>query len=231
MSVGNRIYLRRNMPPKEIVDGFKQLPASNVADCMGRSCAMDSSIHLMSSSKEFMYGVAITVKARAGDNLFIHQAIEMAGEGDVMVVSTGFGNPNSILGEIIILKVRFKKLAGMVIDAPIRDIDAISKLDFPVYATGFTPGGPYKDGPGEINVPISCGNIAVNPGDIILGDQDGVIVIPRTDAKAILEASIPFSAKDAEKVSKASNGIWDNSWIMKKLNENKVEVIDDCYNT
>lgn len=229
MSIGNRIFLRRNLPPKKLVDSFRRLPAANVADCMGRSCAMNPSIQLMSSPKEYMCGVAITVKARAGDNLFIHQALEMAGKGDVIVVSTGFGSPNSLIGEIIIANAQFKKLAGIVMDAPIRDIDSISKSDFSVYSTGHTPGGPYKDGPGEINVPISCGGISVNPGDIILGDYDGVIVIPRINAETILKASIPFSVKDSEKLSKSSNGTWDHTWVMKKLTENKVEIIDDCY--
>lgn len=229
MAVGNRIFLKRNMPPQEVVQGFKTLPAANVADCMSRNCAMNSSIRLMSTPGEFMCGVVITVKARAGDNLFIHQALDMAKEGDVIVISTGYGSPNSLIGEVVISNARFKKLAGMVMDGPLRDIDAISQVDFPVYATGFTPGGPYKEGPGEINVPISCGGIAVNPGDIILGDHDGVVVIPRTDAESLLETCRSFSAKDAEKVLKAGNGTWDHSWVMKKLKETNVEFIDDVY--
>ena len=172
MSIGNRIFLRRNLPSKKLVDSFRRLPAANVADCMGRSCAMNPSIRLMSSPKEFMCGVAITVKARAGDNLFIHQALEMAEKGDVIVVSTGFGSPNSLIGEIIIANAQFKKLAGIVMDAPIRD---------------------------------------------------------RINAETILKASIPFSVKDSEKLSKSSNGTWDHTWVMKKLTENKVEIIDDCY--
>lgn len=229
MSVGSRIYLKRKLPPKEIVEGFRDLPAANVADCMSRLCAIHPSIKLVSSPIRNMCGVALTVKARAGDNLMIHQALEMAGEGDVIIVDTGMGEPNSLVGEIIMCNAMFRKIEGFVFDAPIRDIDAISKMPIAVYATGTTPGGPFKEGPGEINVPISCGNVSVNPGDIILGDADGVIVIPRQDAAAILEKAIPFSAADQEKMRKSINNTWDHSWVAKKLEQNKFEIIDDVY--
>lgn len=118
---------------------------------------------------------------------------------------------------------------GMVFDGPIRDMDNVSVMDWHIYATGFTPGGPYKTGPGEINVPISCGGIAVNPGDIILGDMDGVIVIPRQDAEAVLQASIPFAAKDAEKTEEAKHGRANRAWVGELIEKLKVEIIDDIY--
>jgi regulator of RNase E activity RraA len=229
MSVGNRIYLKRQLPPKEIVEAFRELPAANVADCMSRLCAIHHSIYLVSSPKRNMCGVALTVRARAGDNLMIHQALEMGGEGDVIIVETGFGEPNSLVGEVMINNAIFKKIEGFVFDAPIRDKDSISQMELPIYATGFTPGGPYKEGPGEINVPISCGNRTVFPGDIILGDPDGVIIIPKGDAKAILELALPFSQADHSKMLKASNGTWDHTWVAKALEKNKVEIIDDYY--
>ena len=229
MSVGNRIYLKRQLPSKELVEAFCELAAANVADCMNRLCAMHHSIQLVSSPKKNMCGVALTVRARAGDNLMIHRALDMAEEGDIIVVETGFGEPNSLVGEIMVNNAIFRKMAGFVFDAPIRDKDTISKMDFPIYATGFTPGGPFKEGPGEINVPISCGNMTVLPGDIILGDADGVIVIPRCDAKSILEAAIILAQADQEKVLKAANGTWDRSWVAKQLEKNKVEIIDDYY--
>ena len=229
MSVGNRIFLKRQLPPKEIVEGFRGLSAANVADCMNRLCAMNSTIRLMSSPRRNLCGAALTIKARAGDNLMIHKALEMAGEGDVIVVETGFGEPNSLAGEVIVRYAAFKKIGGIVFDAPIRDIDAISKMEIPVYATGFTPGGPFKEGPGEINVPISCGNITVFPGDIILGDADGVIVIPKSDGKSILEKAIAFSNNDLEKTQRAANGTLERTWVEKQLKEKQVEIIDDYY--
>lgn len=181
MSVGKRIYLKRRMPDPELVKAFETIPASNVADVMGRNCAMNPRIHLVSSpKKQMMSGVAYTVKARGGDNLALHAALNLAGEGDVIVVSNEEDSTRSLIGEVMMSYLRYtKKIAGIVLDGPIRDIDEIGKWDFPVYCTGTTPGGPYKEGPGEINVPIACGGVSVMPGDIILADPDGVIVIPQ----------------------------------------------------
>ncbi|MBQ9418767.1 MAG: RraA family protein, partial [Synergistaceae bacterium] len=172
MSVGKRIYLKRNMPDPALVEEFKKIPASNTADVMGRSCAMIPRIHLVSSPKhQMMAGPAFTVKCRAGDNLALHAALKFCSEGDVIVVSNEEDSTRALMGEVMMAYLHLqKKIAGIILDGPIRDIDEIGKWDFPVYCTGTTPGGPYKEGPGEINVPISCGGISVNPGDIILAD-------------------------------------------------------------
>ncbi|NPV45069.1 MAG: RraA family protein [Firmicutes bacterium] len=231
MPVGKRIYLKREMPNPELIEQFKSIPASNVADVMGRSCAMNPRIRLMSNPKaKIAVGVALTVKARAGDNLMIHKALNIAQEGDFIVVANEGNTTRSIIGEIMMTYLyRVKKAAGIVLDGPIRDIDEISRLDFPVYATGTTPGGPYKDGPGEINVPISCGGISVNPGDIILADPDGVIVIPRRDAEVILREAKKFQSADESKLVATSNGTVDRSWVEKTLQDKGFEIIDDYY--
>ena len=227
MPAGNRIYLKRRLPPQDVIDAFREIPAANVADCMFRICAMQSGIRLMSAPQKAMCGPALTVHIRAGDNLFFHKALDMAQEGDIIVVSSGFGSVNSLIGEVIASNAMHKKLGGLVFDAPIRDIDAIGKLDFPVYATGTTPGGPFRTGPGgEINTVISCGNISVAPGDIILGDADGVIVIPRSDAQEILEKARAYMAKDQSTLEQARLGTWDRSWIDKSLGANGTEIID-----
>ena len=172
------------MPDPEVMEQFKTIPASNTCDVMGRNAAMNPRIHLVSSPKaQMMVGPALTVKARGGDNLALHAALNIAEAGDVVVVSNEEDNTRSLIGEIMMAYLRHdRKVAGIVIDGPIRDIDEIGQWDFPVYATGTTPGGPYKEGPGEVNVPVACGGISVNPGDIILGDPDGVIVIPHLGA-------------------------------------------------
>ena len=231
MSVGKRIYLKRNMPDAEVMIQFKNIPASNVGDVMNRSCAMNPRIHLMSSPKDQMaVGPALTVKVRAGDNLALHAALNIAAEGDFLIVSNEGDSSRAILGEIMMAYLKdTKKVAGIVIDGPIRDIDEIGKWDFPVYATGTTPGGPYKEGPGEINVPVSCGEIRVNPGDIILGDPDGVIVIPRKDAAEILEDAKKFQAADEGKLAASKNGTAKREWVDKSLAEKGFEIIDAVY--
>ena len=230
MSVGFRVFAKRNLPPKDIVEAYKELPAANVADCMNRLSALNSEIRLM--TKPFarsMVGPALTVKARPGDNLMLHQALNMIEEGDVVVVSNAGDRSQALMGEIMAAYGKFKKVAGFVFDGPIRDVDALRSLGVPVYATGSTPGGPFKEGPGEINVPIACCNIHVNPGDIILGDTDGVIVIPRQDAAALLEAARKFSANDKAKFEAALAGAADRSWVKKSLESKGCEFIDAVY--
>lgn len=231
MSVGTRIYLKREMPDHDIMMQFQNIPASNTADVMGRSCAMHPRIHLVSSPKaQMMVGPSYTVKARAGDNLALHAALNYCQEGDVLVVSNEGDNSRALMGEIMMAYLKCtKKVAGIVLDGPIRDIDEIGKWDFPVYCTGTTPGGPYKEGPGEVNVPIACGNISVNPGDIILGDPDGVIVIPRKDAEQVLKDAKAFQAADEAKLGAARNGTAKRAWVEKALQEKGFELIDDIY--
>lgn len=146
------------------------------------------------------------------------------------MVSNEGDNTRALIGEVMMAYLRYtKKVAGIIIDGPIRDIDEIGNWDFPVYATGTTPGGPYKEGPGEINVPISCGEISVNPGDIILADPDGIIVIPRKDAPQILEAAKKFQAADESKLEASKNGTANRAWVEKSLEAKGFEIIDDVY--
>lgn len=231
MSVGKRIYLKREMPDPALVEEFKTVPASNTADVMGRSCAMNPRIRLVSSPKaQMMAGPAFTVKCRAGDNLTLHAALNLCQEGDVIVVSNEEDTTRALMGEVMMAYLRYtKKIAGIILDCPIRDIDEIGKWDFPVYCTGTTPGGPYKEGPGEINVPISCGGISVNPGDIILADPDGIIVIPRKDAAVVLEDAKKFQAADEAKLEAAKNGTAKRGWVEKTLAEKGYEIVDDVY--
>ncbi len=231
MPVGKRIYLKRELPDPEIMMQFKTIPASNTADVMNRSCAMNPRIRLVSSPKDqMMVGPAYTVKCRAGDNLTLHAALNYCNEGDVLVVSNEEDNTRSLMGEVMMAYLRdTKKIAGIVLDGPIRDIDEIGKWDFPVYCTGTTPGGPYKEGPGEINVPISFGGVSINPGDIILADPDGVICIPRKDAAWVLEKAKAFQEADEKKLEAAKNGTANRAWVEKSLEEKGFEIIDDVY--
>ncbi|MCD8371549.1 MAG: RraA family protein [Clostridiales bacterium] len=231
MSVGKRIYLKREMPDHDVMMQFKNIPASNTADVMGRSCAMNPRIHLVSSPKDqMMVGPAFTVKCRAGDNLALHAALNFCNEGDVLVVSNEEDNTRALMGEVMMAYLYLcKKVAGIILDGPIRDIDEIGNWDFPVYATGTTPGGPYKEGPGEVNVPISCGGISVNPGDIILADPDGIICIPRKDAAVILKDAKKFQAADEGKLEKTRMGTINRNWVDKTLEAKEFEIIDDVY--
>ncbi|MEO1772296.1 RraA family protein [Candidatus Enterococcus ferrettii] len=230
MSIGNRVYLKRKLPAPELVERFSKLPAANVADCMSRTSALSPEIQLQSSPEKRMCGVALTVKARAGDNLMLHQALNMAQEGDVIILSNEGDRSRAIMGEIMYKYLAdFKKVAGIVIDGPIRDLDVLAHEKCPIYATGSTPGGPFKEGPGEVNVPISIGEIAVMPGDIVLGDRDGVIIISKNDAANLIEEAEANAANDSAKVQKASTGSADRSWVDRTLEAKNVEYMDEEY--
>lgn len=231
MAVGRRIYLKRELPDKKLIDELKKIPASNTGDVMGRNSAMNPRIKLVSSPKEqMMCGPALTVKCRAGDNLALHAALNICQGGDVLVVSNEEDNTRALMGEVMMAYLfEIKKVAGIILDGPIRDIDEIGNWDFPVYCTGTTPGGPYKEGPGEINVPISCGGISVNPGDIILADPDGVVVIPKNDAEKILEDAKEFKEKDEAKLVNTRKHNINRDWVDKLLEDKDFEIIDDIY--
>lgn len=124
-----------------------------------------------------LIGTALTVKTRNGDNLAIHAALKIARRGDVIVVDGGGDVSQALIGEIILTHAESIGVAGFVIDGAIRDVSAIRASDLPCYARGVTHKGPYKNGPGALNVPVSIGGLVVHPGDLIVGDDDGVVAL------------------------------------------------------
>ncbi|AEB06658.1 Dimethylmenaquinone methyltransferase [Coriobacterium glomerans PW2] len=230
MSVGNRVFKKICRPKPHFLAEFAQIPCANTADTMSRSCAVNPRIRLMSNpSISIVAGPALTVKTRAGDNLMIHAALEMIEPGDILVVGNEGDASRALMGEIMFTYARYMDVGAIVLDGPIRDVGAVRKMDFPIYATGSTPGGPYKEGPGEVNVPISCGNLAINPGDIMVCDPDGVIAIPFADAKNVLANARELSALDHSKVEAAAKGTAKRQWVGETLNSKNVEIIDARY--
>jgi 4-hydroxy-4-methyl-2-oxoglutarate aldolase len=174
-------------PPRidpTLLDRYRGLASSNLADAMGRFNFMDAGIR--SRSGLSMCGLAITVNARPADNLMIHKAMQLAQAGDVVVVNTCGNTTSAVFGELMCTTAAAAKLGGIVVDGAIRDVDGITKLGFPAFSRSVCAGGCDKDGPGEVNVPISCGGTVVMPGDIIVGDGDGVVVVPRDNAQEVL---------------------------------------------
>ena len=226
MAVGFRVFTNPDRVDAETIEAFRELPGSNVADCMGRMSGMHSEIRRVSKDGFKMAGSAVTVKVRPGDNLMLHKALDMAQEGDVIVVSNGGDRSHSLMGEIMVRHAEFRKLGGIVLDGPVRDIDTIRTLEIPIYATGTTPAGPYKEGPGEINVNITCGGVSLNPGDLVIGDDDGVVVVPKEDLEEVLRSSIDFMKKDQSKIVEAKAGKLNRSWVDKSLAEKGCEYID-----
>lgn len=160
-----------------------------------------------------MAGTAVTVRTRGGDNLAILRAFEFCRPGDVMVVDCGGDLNNAVVGGILTYYGATIGLSGMVVDGAIRDVAEIRERDFPVYARGVTHRGPYKDGPGEINVPVSIGGMVVNPGDIVVGDQDGLLAFAPGEAATVIERAQSQARKEADTMLAMKEGRWDRSFI------------------
>lgn len=224
-NVGFRIYTKIERPSKELIEGFRGVPVANIADNMYRHSCIDAKIRPM--NKVPLLGPAFTVKSRTADNLLLHKAIDMAEPGDVIIVDCQGDTVNSVVGELMISWAARRGIAGMIIDGAVRDVDALENMkNFSVYAAGITPKGPFKDGPGEINVAVSCGGIVVNPGDIIVGDADGVVVINPKDAPEVLEKAQAMLAREQQILKQIENLAWDRTWVDKVLKEKGCEIID-----
>ncbi|WP_240418500.1 RraA family protein [Paenibacillus periandrae] len=185
-NIGFRIIPRSQYPDLELIAQFQNVVTPHLSDNMNRIFASCPQLRPYHSGKKLV-GSALTVKTRPGDNLMIHKAIEMALPGEVIVVDGDGDLTNSLIGEIMTRLAEKQGVAGFVLNGAIRDSGAIASRDFPVYARGVTHRGPYKDGPGEINVPVSIGGMIVNPGDIIVGDEDGLVSIPAQYAGLLLD--------------------------------------------
>ncbi len=206
--VGNRIFTKIQRAPKELIAGFKGFPSSNIGDMMSRLYCMNAGIRPFNDVA--LLGSAFTVKAPMGDNAMLHYALDLAEPGDVIVVDGAGAVDRSLCGEIMFTYAMSRGIAGFIIDGAIRDCDAARKLAFPVYAKAVCPQGPYKNGLGEINVPVCCGNQVVLPGDILVGDADGVVVIRKEDAPAILEMVQKKFAYEEQLLGNYHNGVFDH---------------------
>lgn len=170
----------------DIVRQAAQFAASILADVAGRRGTMDGRIAPLAPSMR-LAGPAFTIEVRPGDNLMIHTAMAMAKPGDVLVIDGKADRTCALMGAIMISACRKMGLGGVVIDAAVRDTEELRTLGFPVYAVGANPNGPTKYVPGRINWPVSCGGVAVRPGDLIVGDADGIVVIEREKAASLLD--------------------------------------------
>ncbi|PVA07522.1 RraA family protein [Thalassorhabdomicrobium marinisediminis] len=225
MTIGNRILLAQHRASQDMIEAFRALPVANVSDCMARVFAAGPELRPMHRSGT-LAGSALTVRSRPGDNLFLHKAIDMAEPGDVIVVDAGGDLTNSLMGELMLAHAIRRGIAGFVLNGSIRDIDEIYNENLPVYAAGVTHRGPYKNGPGEINVTISVGGMVVSPGDLVLGDNDGVLSVPYNEMDSVLEAAREKKAREEKQMAAILNGTIDRSWVDAALRESGCEFPD-----
>ena len=225
MAVGFRILKRTRKIGTEVVERFARLPVANVSDSMSRLTAGGARLRPMHGSGG-LAGPALTVKTAPGDNLMVHKAIALAEPGDVIVVDAGGDLTNAITGEMMLMQMVKRGVAGLVINGAIRDAGFIRSQTFPVFAAGVTHRGPYKNGPGEINVAIAIDGMVIEPGDLIIGDDDGLLCVPFDQTEAVFRAAAAKFEAEQKQMANIEAGTHDASWVDKQLRELKCEGVD-----
>ncbi len=222
---GFRLRYEIERPDPETVSGLSRHQTPDISDLMNRLYAMEPEIRNMTDPDLRLVGPACTVKVYPGDNLMVHKALDIAQPGDVIVVDTSSSSLTAVLGDLVCTKARHRGVAGFIVDGLIRDLPAIKRLgDFPVFARDVTPKGPLHRGPGEIGYPISCGGIVVNPGDVVVADLNGVVIVPRDISDELLSRLDSKAAKESDYVTAVARGDFNNDWVDAMLEANGVEV-------
>jgi RraA family protein len=213
---GFRVRRTITRPDKKLLEQFKEFPAPDISDMMNRLYTMDAGIKNL-VNEQAIVGPALTVKVFPGDNLMVHKALDLLQPGDINVIDGGSSPMNGIVGDLIAAKAQHRGAIGFVIDGLMRDLPEVQEVNLPIYARGTTPIGPLHRGPGEVNFPISCGGIVINPGDILCADGDGVTVVRQDFAAEILEKLISKRDSMAEYVAGVRRGVFSNEWVDKLL--------------
>ena len=217
--IGFQIAKRTRKVDAGIVEKFSKLPVANISDSMSRMTAGGARLRPMHAGG-VLAGPAFTVKTRPGDNLMIHKALDLAEPGDVLVVDGGGDLTNALIGEMMVAHAQKRGLAGMVLNGSIRDYDSIHAGHWPVFAAGVTHRGPYKDGPGEINVCIAIDGMVIEPGDLVIGDGDGLLCVPFAQVEEVYKAAKAKNDAENKQITAIREGKSDRAWVdatLKKL--------------
>jgi 4-hydroxy-4-methyl-2-oxoglutarate aldolase len=192
-------------PDSETVAALGAIPTANLGDALGRQSVMHSRIKGVYGGCR-LAGPAYTAKNHPKDNLMSHYALAHASPGDVLVIDTGGFREAAGWGELMTLAAKVRGLGGVIIDGGVRDAAALAQMRFPVFAACRTPLGTVKAIPGSINQPVLCGELIVNAGDIVVGDDDGIVVVPAERAEAALKQARAIAAKEEALRQKVKRG-------------------------
>jgi len=218
MTIGFRVLNAQRKVAADWVARYRDIPVANVSDSMHRMTAGGSRLRPM-HRQGVLAGPALTVKARPGDNLMLHYALDIAEPGDVIVVDAGGDLSNALIGEMMVAYAIKRGVAGIVINGAIRDAANIGAGDFPLFAAGVSHRGPYKDGPGEINVPIAIDGMVIKPGDLVIGDDDGLLCVPYDHVAEVYDRAAAKHAAEEKQMQQIAEGKNDRSWVLAALKE------------
>ena len=224
-NVGFRAFERIERVPAEIVAGFAALETTAVTDAMNRFGSLDPSVQPVAPGMR-LCGPAVTVRLPPGDNLMVYKAFEVAQPGDILILEARGLRTVAHWGDLTSRIAARLQLGGMVTDGVVRDLGGIREVGLPVFAQpGFVSNGGRKNGPGEVNVPVAVGGVPVLPGDLILGDENGVVVVPRADAAVVLERTRRIVAGEAEKIREIQEGQPIPGWLTSTLEKLGCEIV------
>lgn len=213
---GFRVRKTIERPDADFIARFEPFESTDISDALNRLYTMGAHIHNVVNDAPLL-GPAVTVKVFPGDNLMVHKSLDIAKPGDIVVVDGSESLNAALIGDLVANKMRHRGIAGVVIDGLVRDLPGLRDCGLPIYARGVTPFGPLHRGPGEINYPVSCGGIVVNPGDIIRADLSGVTVVPNDWSAEILKRLEAGQAKLAEYTQNVKDGNFSNAWVDDQL--------------
>lgn len=221
------LTIRRDWPRPgaELIDALRGAPTGFVVDALGRAGALDHGIRPVFEGPAFI-GSALPVATTARDNLAPYAALRFAKPGDVMLIATGEFEGAAVIGDLIIGMMRNVGIVAAVTDGLVRDIAGIVEVAIPVYARGLTPNSPFKHGPGSVGLPISLGGVAVEAGDIVIGDRDGVVIVPRWRMGEAVAALAEVRAKEATMDAAVRGGMTAPAWLDARLKADDVRYVD-----
>lgn len=222
---GFRVRMNFPRPPAQLISDLAQFPTPEISDLLNRLYAVDPQVRCLTQSCRRVHGPACTVKVFPGDNLMVHKALDVIEPGDVIIVDAGGSTLNAVLGDLISTKAKHRGAVGFVVDGLVRDLPSIEELAFPVFARGSSPIGPLHRGPGEINYSICCGGVVVNPGDIVIGDEMGVVIVPPDIAAELLHRITSHEQASADYLQSVRRGDFSNAWVDKILQEHQCPLI------
>jgi len=228
---GPGFRIRRDFPrlPSELCKALLEFDTPTLSDQLNRLYAVSPEIRCLGRPSDRLAAPVCTVRCYPGDNLMVHKALDIARPGDVIAVDAchAHGAATAVLGDIIATKARHRGIAGFVVDGLVRDLRGIQAVGIPVFARGTTPVGPLHRGPGEINYPIALGGVVTHPGDVVVADRSGIVIVAQAAVEDLLAALGAKAAAASLYLAAVRRGEFSNRWVDELLERHGCPVSEE----